>query len=306
MSVVAVLKDLWAFIRRQCVYVPMILVVACSSSSSHEPSSATPPSAAMFSQADAYERFMGRWSRQLAPAFIAFAEVKDGDDVLDIGSGTGVLAFAVRDTMKHSKVFGIDPSSSYVTYATKQNTDPRVRFEIGDAQHLNVPSSTYDKTLALLVMNFIPDEPMALKEMLRVTKPGGVVAAAVWDYAAGMQMLRKFWDEVDAFDPAIEPKDEAHMPLSKQGQLAELWKQVGLTDVREELITTTLHFASFDDYWSPFLLGQGPGGAYVVSLSRDRQQALKQRLKQRLLGDGPDHPIDMEARAWAVKGHAPS
>ena len=259
----------------------------------------------MFSKADAYERFMGRWSRRLAPTMVTFSGVRDGDVVLDIGSGTGALSFAVRDATNTARVTGLDPSQEFVTDAAQRNTDARVRFEVGDTQELQFADATFDKTLSLLVMNFIPNQARALQEMVRVTRPGGVVAAAVWDYSEGMQMLRVFWDEATAFDPAIEPRDEAHMPLCRSGELATLWRQQGLANVQEMPLTVALHFASFDDYWAPFLLGQGPAGAYVTTLSKERKVALEQRLRKRLLGDDADHAIELGARAWAVKGTVP-
>jgi SAM-dependent methyltransferase len=256
----------------------------------------------MFSKADAYERFMGRWSRRLAPTMVTFSGVRDGDVVLDIG--TGALSFAVRDATNTARVTGLDPSQEFMTDAAQRATDARVRFEVGDTQELQFADATFDKTLSLLVMNFIPHQARALQEMVRVTRPGGVVAAAVWDYCEGMQMLRVFWDEATALDPAIEPRDEAHMPLCREGELATLWRQQGLSN-RAGNAADGLHFASFDDYWAPFLLGQGPAGAYVTTLSKERQAALEQRLRKRLLGDDADHAIELGARAWAVKGTVP-
>jgi hypothetical protein len=120
-----------------------------------------------------------------------------------------------------------------------------------------------------------------------------------------MEMLRVFWDEAIALDPASAPRDEAHMPVCKQGELAALFRRAGLNDVTEAPLTVTLHFATFEDYWEPFLLGQGPAGAYVAHLPKERQAQLAQRLRTRLLGGGPDHPIELRARAWAVRGFVP-
>jgi SAM-dependent methyltransferase len=261
----------------------------------------------MFSEGDAYERYMGRWSRLLAPSLVDFSQVHEGDAVLDVGSGTGALAFAVRDATKTARVTGIDPSPAYVAHATGKNTDPRIHFAIGDAQALGFSDAQFDRTMSLLVMNFIPDRERALQEMIRVTKPDGVVSAAVWDYGDGMQMLRIFWDEAVEFDAAAKARDEAHMPLCKKGELAAAWRQAGLHDVRETPLRATLRFSSFADYWEPFTLGQGPAGAYVMRLPKERQNELGQRLRRRLLDGQTDHPIELQASAWAVRGiKAPS
>jgi len=259
----------------------------------------------MFSRADAYERFMGRWSRQLAPALIAYSQVSDGGAVLDVGSGTGALTFAVRDATTTTRVLGVDLSPEYVGYAASKNADARVRFEVGDAQALGQRSGTFDLTLSLLVLNFVPDPRRALAEMVRVTKPGGVVSAAVWDYAEGMEMLRVFWDEATALDPAVAERDEKDMPLCKPGELAALFRGAKLETVSETALVIQLHCRSFDDYWEPFGLGQGPAGAYVAALPPERQRALRERLRTRLLGSGADRPLEMRARAWAARGTVP-
>jgi len=159
--------------------------------------------------------------------------------------------------------------------------------------------------MALLVMNFIPDHNKAIGEMRRVTRPQGVVSACVWDYNEGMQMLRFFWDEAVAFDPAIEPKDERHMKLSREGQLGELWKRVGLVNIQEKPLSIDQAYQSFDDYWGSFLRGAGPGGAYVVSLSDKSRQELETRMRKRLLGNREDGPFVLKARAWCVRGEVP-
>ena len=181
----------------------------------------------------------------------------------------------------------------------------RVRFEVGDAQQMRFGDASFTRTLSLLVVNFIPDAPRAIGEMRRVTRSGGVVAAAVWDYGEGMEMLRVFWDEAIALEPREEKKDERHMPLCRRGELSALWKDAGLQAVTEEGLTIDTAFASFDDYWAPFLGKQGPAGAFVAALPENRREALQLRLRKRLLGDGPDHAITLHARAWAVRGVVP-
>jgi SAM-dependent methyltransferase len=262
----------------------------------------TEAEAKMFAASAGYERFMGRWSRLLAPGFISFAGVKDGQRVLDVGTGTGSVASAVEASMPKSEIVGIDPSAGFIAFAQKNAKSTRARFEVGDAQALKFNDASFDHTLALLVMNFIPDHTKAIAEMRRVTRAQGIVSACVWDYDAGMQMLRFFWDEAIALDPAIEPKDERHMKLSRQGQLGELWRKAGLVNVQEAPLTIDQAYASFDDYWGSFTKGAGPGGAYVVSLSQDRRQQLEARMRKRLLGDRQDGPFTLKARAWCVRG----
>jgi SAM-dependent methyltransferase len=194
---------------------------------------------------------------------------------------------------------------TYVAFAQARHPADRVRFELGDAQQLRFTTASFDWTLSLLVLNFVPNPGKALDEMIRVTRPDGAVAAAVWDYGEGMEMLRIFWDEAIALSPVGDARDERHMPLSRKGELAELWRKHGLQDVLEQPLTIQTRFVSFDDYWSPFLEKQGPAGEYVASLSAGERDQLRGRLRRRLLGDGPDRPIALAARAWAVRGIVP-
>jgi SAM-dependent methyltransferase len=249
----------------------------------------------VFSASDNYERFMGRWSRRLAPLLVAFADVAGGDEVLDVGCGTGALTFAVA-AIPSTRVTGVDPSDAYVASASRDG----IRFEVGDAQSLQFADDSFDKALSLLALNFVPDRDTALREMARVTRPGGVVAAAVWDYGDGMEMLRAFWDEAVALDP--DAPDERHMPWSRRGELATAWREQGLHDVADTSLTIAQSFASFDDYWQPFLLGQGPAGAYMTSLPEPRRDTLRSRLCARL-GNGE---FTLTARAWAVRGIVPA
>jgi SAM-dependent methyltransferase len=260
---------------------------------------------AMFSAGDAYERFMGRWSRDLAPLLVRFAGVRNGDAVLDVGSGTGSLAAAAADAAPASRIVGIDPSAPFVAFAQARQAGELVRFEVGDARQLRFAPGSFDRALSLLTFNFVPDPARALDEMIRVTRPGGTVAAAVWDYGRGMEMLRVFWDEAVALDPAVDARDERHMPLCRSGELTALWHGHGLHDVAEEALTIPTCFASFEDYWSPFLEKQGPAGAYVASLQPAERKRLRLRLRSRLAGEPHDRPIPLRARAWAVRGIVP-
>jgi SAM-dependent methyltransferase len=266
----------------------------------------TEAEAKMFAASAGYERFMGRWSQLLAPRFIAFAGIKNGQRVLDVGTGTGSAAAAVEAGMPASEIVGIDPSAAFIAYAQKNAKSTRAHFEVGDAQALKFKDASFDQTLALLVMNFIPDHGKAIAEMRRVTRPQGTVSACVWDYDAGMQMLRFFWDEAIALDPAIEPKDERHMKLSRWGQLGEAWKKAGFVNVQEAPLEIGQAYSSFNDYWEPFTKGAGPGGAYVVALPQDRREQLEARMRKRLLADRQDGLFTLTARAWCVRGDVPS
>jgi SAM-dependent methyltransferase len=255
----------------------------------------------MFSTGHAYDRFMGRWSRELARPFAQFAGVEEGHAILDVGCGTGVLAEATA-AIAPCRIMGIDSSASYVAAARSRVATERASFERGDAQRLRFSSDTFDRTLSLLALNFIPDLTAALTEMTRVTRIGGTIAAAVWDYGQGMEMLRFFWDEAIALMPAAAARDERHMPLCRKGELAALWLEGRLTDVREEPLTVQTAFASFEDFWLPFLDKQGPAGAFVADLARPARDELRLRLRCQLIGEGTDRPIVLHARAWAVRG----
>src|SRR4029453_6136059 len=224
---------------------------------------------------------MGRWSRQLAPLMLQFARLREPEAVLDVGTGTGVLASAVTDAHPGAALAAIGPSAEFVQAATDRSSTPRLRFQVGDAQALEFRDGSFDATLSLLALNFIPDRARALGEMIRVTRWGGVVAAAVWDYAEGMEMLRVFWDEAVALDPAIASRDERHMPLCRHGELAAPWRQAGLGDVDGRGVAIDLVFESFDDYGLPFLDGVGPAGAYAASLPDPARDALRARLMAR-------------------------
>jgi ubiquinone/menaquinone biosynthesis C-methylase UbiE len=286
-----------------------VMVIACTSSFDQEAAAQSgnlsQAEAKMFAASANYERFMGRWSRLLAPGMIAFAGIKNGERVLDVGTGTGSLAAAVEAGMPASEITGIDPSDGFIAYAQQNAKSNRTHFEVSNAQTLKFGDASFDHTLALLVMNFIPDHEKAITEMRRVTRPDGIVSACVWDYDAGMEMLRFFWDEAIALDPSIEPKDERHMKLSRQGQLADLWKKAGLVNVQDRSVVIEQTYSSFADYWTPFTSGAGPGGAYVVSLPEGHRQQLEARMRKRLLGDRHEGSFTLKAKAWCARGAVP-
>lgn len=261
----------------------------------------------MFANAEAYEKFMGRWSRLVAPRFVEFAALPDDGRILDAGSGTGSLAMEVIRRKPRARIVGIDPSKEYIAYAASKNSSvDRAVFEVGDAQRLRFTDASFDGAVSLLVFNFIPEPKTALNEIRRVVKPGGSISAAVWDYGGEMRMLRIFWDAAVATDPAADRVDEKRMPLCRAGELSELWRQGGLESVRQSLIEIRTRFASFADYWDPFLLGQGPAGAYARGLEPRALTRLRNEVKRRLGVSAEDQPIDLPARVWAVRGLVPS
>jgi SAM-dependent methyltransferase len=260
----------------------------------------------MFGNAEAYERFMGRWSRLVAPLLVDFTDLPDRGRVLDVGSGTGSLVSAIAARKVRTYVLGIDSSKEYVAYANSRNPFPyRASFQVGDAQQLHFADASFDAGLSLLAFNFIPNPQKALLEMRRTAKSGGKLAAAVWDYGAGMRMLRTFWDAAVSIDAGAERLDEKRMPLSHAGELSDLWRQGGLENVREQPIDITMQFKSFVDYWDAFLLGQGPAGSYVASLDRDKLQVLRSEVKRRLALSREDAPVVLPARVWSVRGTIP-
>ncbi|GAA4398726.1 class I SAM-dependent methyltransferase [Fodinibacter luteus] len=261
----------------------------------------------MFGDASAYERFMGRWSVLLAPAFLDVVGLDVATPpvrVLDVGSGTGHLALEVAGRWPRCEVVGVDPAPGFVEAARQRvratGDAPRVRFEVGEAEHLPLEDGSVDATVSLLVMTFLSDPVRAMAEMLRVTRAGGVVAAAVWDYGGGMGMLRALWDAAARLDPSVVGQDEATMPLGRPGGLAGLWRGSGLTGVDDGAVEVRRRYGTFEDYWAPFLHGTGPAGVYVAGLTDAGRAALRAELLA-TLGPGP---FELTSRAWWVRGTA--
>jgi len=258
-----------------------------------------------FTKADGYERYLGPWSSALGPRFIDFAEVQDGDRVLDVGSGTGSLALALAASMSRSEVVGIDPSAPYIEFAQTRTRDPRVRFEVGDAMNLPYADNYFDKSLAQLVLSSVPDPKRAVMEMYRVTKTGGVLAACVWGSGTDNERNYLFWEAAMAVDPAAKQQREPEGGYGRKGRLSALWAECGLKEIKETDLVVSIDFASFDEFWLPHLEGQGHAGSYVRGLPRDRQEALRERLRHDLLRIKGDGPFSLRAQAVAVRGILP-
>ena len=251
---------------------------------------------------DLYEPYVGRWSRRVAKELLNWLAVSERKDWLDIGCGTGALTQTILETENPHSVIGIDPSPGYIEYAKARIASPRARFEVGDAQSLSMDTASLDAAVAGLVLNFVPQPPRAVAEMARVVRPGGVVAAYVWDYAGKMELMRYFWDAAAALDPGAKELDEGRrFPICQPTPLAELFAQGGLSEVEVRPIDVATDFRDFDDYWFPFLGGQGPAPGYAMSLSEERRAALRERIRSELpiAKAGSIHLI---ARAWAVRG----
>jgi SAM-dependent methyltransferase len=256
----------------------------------------------VWSAGDAYEAYVGRWSRRVGDAFLRWLDRPAGGRWLDVGCGTGALTATVLELAAPAGVLGLDPSEGFLATARARIADPRAEFRTGDARDLPLPDGSRDTAVSGLTLNFVPDPARAAAELARVVAPGGVAAAYVWDYAEGMAMMRWFWDAAATLDPAAAELDEGRrFPLCRPEPLRELWTDAGLADVAVEAIEAPTVFAGFDDYWRPFLGGQGPAPGYVATLAEERRDALRDLLRTRL-PTAPDGSIPLTARAWAVRG----
>jgi len=256
----------------------------------------------VFNEADPYERFIGRWSRLLTPNFVRWLAVPLQGDWLDVGCGTGSLTEAILANAFPKSVVGIDPSSAFVSKAAEVVRDPRASFRIGNAMGLEFANATFDVAASSLVLNFVPDPNGAVAEMRRVTKKGGRVAACVWDYSGGMRMLRVFFDAAAELDPAAAQLDEGNRFLiARPDALQACFLGAGLQQVEMLPLDVDMVFTGFDDYWQPFLGGQGPAPAYAVSLPEEKRDALRDLIRTKLTPEA-DGSIRMTSRAWAVKG----
>jgi SAM-dependent methyltransferase len=246
--------------------------------------------------ADAYGRFMGRFSKPLAAVFADWVGVRAGQTALDVGCGPGMLTAELEQRLGAAAVAAIDPSPSFV--AATRALLPEVDVRLGVAERLPFPDDRFDVCLAQLVVHFMADPVAGLSEMARVTRGGGTVAAAVWDHAGGSGPLAAFWDAVHDLDPGAP--GEAALAGTGEGQLAELCRAAGLRAVEASALTVRVAFDTFGDWWEPFTLGVGPAGGHVAALDERGRAALRDRCATQL----PSPPFDVSASAWCARGVA--
>ncbi|MBE0592802.1 MAG: class I SAM-dependent methyltransferase, partial [Gemmatimonadales bacterium] len=233
---------------------------------------------------------MGRWSRRLAGPFLDYVGTSDTEHVLDVGCGTGHLAVAVLERSPSTTVNGIDLAPAYIEYAGSRNPNPRLEFGVGDACALEYPDRTFDRVLSLLVLHFVPRPHDAIAEMRRVAKPGAMVAAAVWDARGGFVANRMFFDTAAALDPKAGERRAKNYtrPLTRPGELAAAWRSGGFVDVSETVLHIRMEYASFADYWAPYLGKDGPGAEYVATLSADERSRLERAVRAAYLDGEAD------------------
>jgi SAM-dependent methyltransferase len=246
--------------------------------------------------ADAYDRFMGRYSRSLAPQLADMARVRAGQRALDVGCGPGALTSELVGRLGADAVAAVDPSEPFVEAARRRH--PGVEVALAGAEHLPFDDGAFDVTLAQLVVQFMSDPMAGLAEMRRVTRDGGIVAACVWDHAGGKAPLSPFWRAVAQLDPGAH--DESGLPGAREGQLAALFESAGLDDVEDDALWMHVEHASFEEWWEPFTFGVGPAGVYVAGLDDRAGAELRERCRL-LLGDPPS---SLTMRAWAARGRA--
>jgi SAM-dependent methyltransferase len=254
---------------------------------------------------DAYEAYIGRWSRPVAAEFVTWLAMPVGSRWLDVGCGTGALTGAILERAGPEHVTAIDPSAGFVEHVRAAAAGAPATFIVADAQDLPFDDGSFDAAVAGLVLNFVPDPERAVAELARATRAGGTIAVYVWDYAEGMELIRRFWDAAIELDPAAAALDEAsRFPICHPEPLERLFREAGLADVSVGPIEVPTVFRDFDDLWAPFLGGQGPAPGYATALDTAQLDALRERLRA-MLPIADDGSIALSARAWAARGLRP-
>jgi len=269
------------------------------------PSPITSSPAEVWSAGEAYEPYVGRWSRVVARRFIDWLSVPAESDWLDVGCGSGALVQTILDLARPRRVIGIDSSPGYVAFAAGRIKDAKTEFKVGDAQRLDQVENSLDAAVSGLVLNFLPRPERGAAEMARILRPGGMAAAYVWDYAGQMRMMRTFWDAAVELNPAARALDEGvRFAVCRPGPLRALWEGAGLEVVETLAVDVETRFRDFHDFWTPFLGGQGPAPSYAMSLGEAARTRLRESIHSRLKPEA-DGSIRLTARAWAVRGRKP-
>ena len=254
-----------------------------------------------WNQGDPYEYFMGRWSRLVAPLFLSWLNLPDDLSWIDVGCGTGALSDAIQKKCKPRFLTCVDPSEEFLQ-KTKKRISGGAEFVVGTASSIPIPSASVDNVVSGLALNFFPEMTVAIGEMKRVVKRAGTIAAYVWDYSDRMDFLRVFWDAASQVDPNARQLDEGvRFPICNVDKLSDAFRQAGLANITTSNLDATTTFKNFEDYWDPFLGGQGPAGTYLVSLDASRQNAIKAIVRKQLPIE-KDGSIILLARALAVRG----
>ncbi|HWN49319.1 MAG TPA: methyltransferase domain-containing protein [Xanthobacteraceae bacterium] len=255
----------------------------------------------------AYEVWLGRWASRLAKVFLDFVEFPETGELLDVGCGTGALTLAMAERWPARRVIGVDLAAPFISYAQSRRPGGQPTFEIGDACALKYEDGRFAGVAAQLVFLFIPKPGVALREMRRVTRSGGTVAAIVWDSRGGLMFQRMLWDTAVAIDPnARVARDSLFAnPVAIPGGLAGFFHEAGLLDVETQSLTIRMDYADFEDYWQPFLGGQGPVGTYFANLAPALKAQIKEAVRDAYCSGSPDGPRSLTASAWAVQGKAP-
>ena len=257
----------------------------------------------LWAAADAYQRYMGRWSRKVAPLFLDWLHAPHGMSWADVGCGTGELSLLIASRFGPSRLIGIDTSAAFLAHAARRV--PSGEFREGDASRLGLPDGGLDYAVSGLVLNFLPDKPGALAEMVRVVRFGGTVALYVWDYAGQMQIMRHLFDAARRIDPASSSWDDGvNAPICRPGPLAEAFAAAGLAGPETIALDIPAAFVDFEDYWRPFLGGTGSAPRYLASLDEGTRNRIRDAIRESL-PIGPDGEILLAARAWGVKGRVP-
>jgi ubiquinone/menaquinone biosynthesis C-methylase UbiE len=264
----------------------------------HDPTDAT------YSNPDAYDLFMGRWSARLAPSFVRFAGIRNGERVLDAGCGTGSLSLTLLAAGDEIRVVGVDPAEDYVAFARRRTPDSRAVFRVGAAESLPFPDESFDAAMALLVLQEFDDPVRAVREMARTTRHGGRIAACLWDFVDGMPMTALFWQAAEAVAPETVARRRAERPPCRIGlrELKDLWSDAGLSEVRTESLEISQAFSSFDDYWQPFISGCTPLSTFAAAVDRETRGEIANILCRLIPNVQPDGSFILPARALAVAG----